>query len=151
VAGASPQAGAVANPGQESVAVFGHEPRTAVEVETVDAKRTAETGSAAVRSLRGATAGHLAGAAGPTGTADHQPGYGGAPRSRSATRRGTADDSSRSRAGDQLGVRSHAGPGGTICWSAPSGQLLRTDSARALQRRQTAIGRHQQAGQFVSA
>ena len=42
VAGASSQAGAVANPGQESVAVSGPESGAAAEVATVDAQRTAE-------------------------------------------------------------------------------------------------------------
>jgi len=61
------------------------------------------------------------------------------------------DDPSRGGAGDQLGVRGHAGSGRTICRGATGGQLFRTDSTRALQRRQTAVGRHQQAGQFVYA
>ncbi len=57
----------------------------------------------------------------------------------------------RSRAGDQFGVRGYAGPSGAICRSAPDGQLFRTDSTRTLQRRQAAVGRHQQARQFVCA
>jgi hypothetical protein len=44
-----------------------------------------------------------------------------------------------------------AGTGRAVSVGQGSGKLLRTDSQRAFQRRQAAVGPHQQTGQFVSA
>src|SRR5271165_564891 len=151
VAGASPQAGAVTDSSQESVAVPGPEPGLATEVETVDAGGPPEVGTTAVGALRGPAAGVLAATAGPTGAADRQPGCGSVTRSPSATGSGATDDPSWRGAGGEPGFCGDPGSGGTLCRSAASGQLLRSDSAGALQRGPTAVGRHQQTGQLISA
>ena len=54
-------------------------------------------------------------------------------------------------AGDGAGHGADAGTGGALRFGQGSGELLRTDSERAFQRRAAALGTDQQAGQFVSA
>ena len=64
---------------------------------------------------------------------------------------GAVDDPSGSGAGDGVGDGADAGAGGALPLVQGCGQLLWPDSARRLQRRQTAAGQDQQTGQFVSA
>ncbi len=61
------------------------------------------------------------------------------------------DDASGSRSGDRLAMVLTLGPAGEVRLGQASGQLLRPDSERRIQRRKTAAGQDQQTGQFVSA
>ncbi len=61
------------------------------------------------------------------------------------------DDASGSGAGDGVSDGANVGTGGAVPDGQAGGQLFRADPERALQRRPTAVGTHQQARQFVSA
>src|SRR5438046_1433891 len=64
---------------------------------------------------------------------------------------GGRHDASGRRAGVGAGRGADGGAGGGLRVGPQGGQLIRAESERTLQRRATAVGTHQQAGQFVSA
>src|SRR5437667_96411 len=145
------QAGSAADAGEKPIAGDGARSRGAEEMEAVDGGRTRAAGANRTAALRCRAT--PASAANPRSAASGDRRLEPASESRSpaTAASGEADDASRSRSGYSAGTGADAGTGRTLPFAQASGQLLRADSQRALQRRAPAAGAHYQAGQFVFA
>ena len=151
VAGASSQVSAGADADQEPAAGAGLGPGSATQVEAVERNGTGGVGETGVAALCRGTARAFAKNAGAVGGGDCGAEPAGGRGGEATASSGEVDDASGGRSGDGVGHGADAGSGKALRKWAPGGQLLRTDSARALQWWTAEVGTDQQAGQFVSA
>src|SRR5260370_19386427 len=152
VVAASCEVGEDAHTGEEPVAGAGVEPGRAAEMETVECSGEKATGRVTAAAVGQPAESGVAGAARPTVSLDQRTGPGGSGAGQHTPDRAAIDDPSGCGADHGAGLRADRGASAAISpWKA-GGQLLRVDSLRAFQwRAPTAVGAHQQAGQYFSA
>src|ERR1700680_46450 len=149
VASASP--GADADARQEPIARHRPERRRAEEVASVEQSGKNATGIVRAGSVDGAAAARSAPTGGPTDATDRRTQPGGRAGSRATAGGATLDDPSRSGSDHGAGLRVGAGHPRSFSLRQTGGQLSGTDSLRRFQRRETAPGTPEQAGQYVAA